>query len=504
MIRAVLALLLAVSPGLRAAGTVKPADRPNVIILLADDMGYGDLRCFNPQSKIGTPHIDRLAREGMRFTDAHAAGSICVPSRYGLLSGRLPFRTWSAKDAQPRSRNGRDILHFPPPMIQHEPDRLNLATMLRRQGYATACVGKWHQGMSRDAQSDGTLKTTPVDAGFDYYFGFDAPEQAPYAFIENKRFTVAPTASMDDHPGTDVTNPETQGAHWRKGPAAPGWRFEDVLPTLADKADAWLAKQAAVGGAKPFFLYYAFPAPHAPWTAADEFKGRSGAGLYGDYVMTVDAMVGRVLATLEKAGLKDNTLILFSSDNGPVWYPEDVARFGHRAAGPWNGMKGALTEAGHRVPFIVRWPGRIDPGATCGALVCFTDLMATLAAVTGAELPAGAGEDSFDISPLLRGQKPARPVRERLVHVNYGSYTLAIREGDWKLILPEWVYTAKDGAIAPDRVVEAPGRGPRVGFQLFNLAADPGEVSNLADKEPKRVAALFESLRDILREGVQR
>lgn len=498
------ALWLMPLAALHAADTPKTAGKANVLILLVDDMGFGDPHCFNEDSKIATPHIDQLAREGMRFTDAHAGASICVPSRYSLLTGRMPFRNWNSdgvKRAKFQTLSALESLHFPQPQLQHEPQRLNLATLMKRQGYATACVGKWHQGMSAVAQADGTLKMTPVDFGFDYYFGFDAPEQGPYAFIENKRFVVAPTEIIEDHPGEGVTNPETQGAHWRKGPAAPGWQFEGCLSTIAGKADEWLAKLAARSGGEPFFLYYAIPAPHAPWATAGEFKGKSGAGQYGDYVMNVDAMIGRVLMTLEKLKLKDNTLIFFSSDNGPVWYREDITKFAHRAAGPWNGMKGDLLDGGHHMPFIASWPGKIKAGSTCGELICFTDIMATLAAVTGAKLPADAGEDSFDISPLLRGEQPAKPIRTGLLHVNYGSYTLAIREGDWKLILPIRVYAVKDGTITPDHIVETKGKGPTETFKLYNLRADPGEAANLFAQEPAKAKELFAALKaDIGRE----
>ena len=501
------ALLLGPLAALPAADASKIAGKPNILILLVDDMGYGDPQCFNPQSKIATPNIDRLEQEGMRFTDAHAGASICVPSRYSLLSGRMPYRNWNTtggKGVKMQSKNGREMLHFPQPQLQAEPERLNLATLLKRQGYATACVGKWHQGMSAKAEADGTLKITPVDFGFDYYFGFDAPEQGPYAFIENKRFVVAPTETIEDHPGEDVTNPETQGAHWRKGLAAPGWKFEGYLSPIAEKADEWLAKHAAGGGSKPFFLYYAIPAPHAPWATANDFKGKSGAGQYGDYVMNVDAMIGRVLTTLEKLKLKDNTLIFFSSDNGPVWYPQDIEKFGHRASGPWKGMKGALTDAGHHMPFIASWPGKIKAGSTCGELICFTDMMATLASLLGEKLPNNAGEDSFDISPLLRGEKPALPIRAGMVHVNYGSYTLAIREGDWKLILPMRVYEVKDGTITPDHIVATTGKGSTEKFELYNLRTDPGEATNLFAQEPAKAKELFAALKADITRGRSR
>ena len=509
------ALLLAPLAALHGSDvnqTKAPASRPNVLIILVDDMGWGDPQCFNAQSKIATPHIDKLAAEGMKFTNAHAGGSICVPSRYSLLTGRMPYRNWhttGVKGVRKQSKKGREMMHFPQPQLQAEPTRLNLATLMKRQDFATACVGKWHQGMSSKAEADGTLKMTPLDFGFDYYFGFDAPEQGPYAFIENRRFVVAPTETIEDHPGEGVTNPETQGAHWRKGLAAPGWNFEGCLSTIAGKADAWLEKHSqnqsqGVRSSQPFFLYYAIPAPHAPWATAEEFKGRSSAGQYGDYVMNVDAKVGQVLATLDKLKLRDNTLIVFSSDNGPVWYPHDIEKFDHRAAGPWNGMKGALTDAGHRMPFIATWPGKIEAGSSCGELICFTDLMATMASLLGETLPNDAGEDSFDISPLLRGEKPDLPIRNGMVHVNYGSYTLAIREGDWKLILPSGVYAVQDGTITPDQVVETHGKEPNDKFQLYNLRNDPGEAANVFALEPDKAKELFAALKTDIARGRSR
>jgi arylsulfatase A-like enzyme len=492
---------------LAAAPIATAAPQPNILLILVDDMGWGDARCFNPESKIATPHLDKLAAEGMKFTDAHAGASICVPSRYTLLTGRMPYRNWNRESVR---RTGKAELsklerqHFPQPQLQNEPGRLNLATLMKRQGYATACVGKWHQGMSTKAEADGTLKMTPLDFGFDYYFGFDAPEQKPYAWIENKRFVAAPTEMIDDHPGEGVTNPETQGMHWRKGLAAPGWKFEGYLSTIASKADEWLTKQSESSGKEPFFLYYAIPAPHAPWATAPEFKGKSSAGPYGDYVMNVDAMIGQVLATLDKLKLSENTLVLFSSDNGPVWYAQDIEKFGHRAAGPWNGMKGALTEAGHHMPFIASWPGKIQAGSSCGELICFADMLATVASLIGEKLPSNAGEDSFDISPLLFGEKPAMPIRHGMVHVNYGSYTLAIREGDWKLILPSDVYVAQDGTLTPDHLVETTGKGPNSKFQLYNLRTDPGEVTNLFVQEPGKAEELFTALKADLARGRSR
>ena len=497
------AAALAAPSALRAAAGPSAAP-PNIVIILADDLGYGDVKCFNPQSKIATPNLDRLAAEGMRFTDAHAPASICVPSRYGLLTGRYPFRTWSAKGKKTQRRNDKEAPHYDPPMLLHDPKRLNLATLMRRNGYATAAFGKWHQGMRLSAAADGTLAITPVDFGFDYYFGIDAPEQGPYAFIENKRFVEPPTRRIPEQMGEKVTNTKTQGAHWAAGDAAPDWDFRNCLPTIASKAEAWIRAHAGASNKRPFFLYYALPAPHAPWMALAANKGQSGAGQYGDYVMTVDAMIGQLLVPLTQQGLNKNTLVIFSSDNGPVWYPQDIARYGHRAAAHWHGMKGDLHEGGHRMPFIARWPGRVKAGSTCDALICFTDLMATFAELAGDSLPGNSGEDSFDLSPLLLGKKPPRPIRSGMIHPNWGSYTLAIRNGDWKLILPQRVYTVEDRTITPGRIVAAKGKHSPDIFELYNLKDDPAEAHNLAGTNPEKVEALFALLKEQIQKGVSR
>lgn len=491
------AILLATVSTLQAASA---SWSPNIVFILADDLGYGDVGCYNPQSRIKTPNIDRLAAEGMRLTDAHAPASTCVPSRYGLLTGRFPFRTWSSKGQTIRKRHGEELLHYEAPMLQHDPARLNLASLMKRNGYATACIGKWHQGMSSKPGPDGVLTTTPVDFGFDYYFGFDAPEQGPYAFIENKRFVTPLTGMIPEHFGQDVTNPKTQGAHWGSGMASADWDFEQCLPRLAGKADDWVTRHTAAEATKPFFLYYAIPAPHAPWEAANEFRGKSGAGQYGDYVMTVDAMVGRLLGTLDKLHLKEKTLVCLSSDNGPVWYPRDISCYDHRAAGPWRGMKGDLHEGGHRVPFIARWPGKIHPGTSSDQLICLTDMIATYAAMVGDDLPEATAEDSLNILPLLLGQPRVEPIRSSMVHPNAATYTVAIRRGDWKLILPQSIYTVKDRAITPDHIVDTTDDRSKP-FELYNLRTDPAETINLAHQEPEKVRELFATLKAQIERG---
>lgn len=449
-----------------AAATVPP----NVLLILADDMGYGDLPAFNPDSKIVTPALTRLASEGMRFTDAHAPGSVCVPSRYGLVTGRFPFR--NIGNANPG--NG--------PLI--EPDRPTISSVLRDAGYATAMIGKWHLGFEGGDKFDyfKSIRGGPFDRGFDWFFGQHASlDIPPYFYLENDRAVVPATNSISprNSPGwTDI-----QGEFWRAGKIAPGYEMNDVLPTYTRKAVEHIQAHARRADRKPFFLYLAFTAPHTPWLPPEKFRGRSGAGMYGDFVMQVDDAVGQVLAALDRARLATNTLVIFTSDNGPVWYPADAERFHHRSAGPFRGMKGDAWEGGHRMPLIARWPGKVAPGTTCGETICFTDFLATFAAVGGVKVPAGAGEDSHDFSPLLRGQKLERPLRAFTVHQASGTALRSIRVGDWKFI----PHPGSGGFSKPSLV--KPAAGEPAG-QLYNLADDPGESRNRYADNPEMVARL--------------
>jgi arylsulfatase A-like enzyme len=456
-----------------AGGEIAPAEgKPNIVILFADDMGYGDPGCFNPHSKTPTPHIDKLAAEGMRFTDAHAPGSWCVPSRYGLMTGRYPFRA-------DRHRI--------------EPDRMTIASLLKRHGYATACVGKWHLGLEgeNDPPADKPLPGGPVDRGFDTYFGIHASlDIPPYYYIENDRPVARPTGTIAASSSPGWTS--IQGAFWRAGKIAPGFKHDEVLPKFAAKAVEWLeaARRASPGRpfdkaqGRPLFLYLALAAPHTPWLPTGRFRGTSRASDYGDFVAQVDDAVGQVLRTLDKLALRDNTLVIFSSDNGPVWYPQDVQRYAHRSAGPLRGMKGDVWEGGHRMPFIVRWPGRVQPGTTSGQLICFTDVMATFADILGAKLPQDAGEDSFSFLPLLLGKKRDKPVRDTMIHPA-GLY--GIRHGRWKLILG----LGSGGFSKPRR--RKPGPGEPKG-QLYDLQADLGETRNVYADHPEVVERLTKLL----------
>ena len=454
---------------------------PNIVFILADDLGYGDVGAFNPESKVPTPSIDRLAEEGMRFTDAHAPGAVCVPSRYGLMTGRYPFRS------SLRWRQGAVI----------EPGRMTVASLLSREGYATAMIGKWHLGFEGGDDFDYAkpLSGGPVDHGFDSFFGIPASTDIPpYFYIENDRVVAAPTESIgaNNSPGWSPI----QGAFWREGPIAPGLKLEDVMPTFTKRSVEWIEDYRKAGAERPFFLYVAFPAPHTPWLPLEEFEGRSGADMYGDFVAQVDDSVGRIVGALDRSGFRENTLVFFTSDNGPVWYPEDVERFGHSSTHIYRGMKGDAWEGGHRMPFVARWPGRVEAGSTSDETICFTGMLATFADLVGVDLPDYAGEDSFSILPSLLGKPRGGPVREATVSLSSGGIT-AIRRGEWKLIPA----LGSGGFSQPRREEPIPG-GPR--GQLYNLAADPSETIDLWLEEPEVVERLAELLETYERSGRSR
>ena len=459
-------------------GTAQAANRkPNVVVILVDDMGYGDPGCYNPDSKIATPNIDRLAREGMRFTDAHAPGPLCHPSRYGLLTGRYPFRT--------------DVSVWPKkPLIAA--GQMTIASLLQSQGYRTAMVGKWHLGFSEDGYNR-PLPGGPLACGFDSFFGLRASTDIPpYFFIRGDRAVKPPTNHIAAN-SSDGWSP-IQGEFWREGGIAPDLALKDVLPRFTEEAIQIIRSQAGAkqDAQKPSMLYLAYAAPHTPWLPSADFAGRSGAGMYGDFTMMVDAEIGRVLAALDRSGLAEDTLVVFASDNGPVWYEADVQRFGHASAGGVRGMKSDLWEGGHRMPFIVRWPARVKSGTVSDQTICFTDLLATLAEVCGAKLPDGAAPDSFSFLPVLEGVQPAgQPIRAPLV-IQAGSVAsmMMIRSGDWKLING----LGSGGFSKPSVFKPAPAE-PAV--QLYNLRADPAETRNLAAEHPDKVDEMIRMLESI-------
>jgi arylsulfatase A-like enzyme len=462
------------------------ADRglPNIVLILADDMGYGDPRCYNAESKVPTPNIDRLASGGMRFLDAHTPSSVCSPTRYGLLTGRYAWRT----------RLKKGVLDgYSPRLI--EPGRMTLASMLKERGYQTVCVGKWHLGLGDDPKTDYArpLRPGPNAIGFDSYFGIPASlDMPPYVFVEDDHLVEAPTATVAASPMRRTGGPNEM---WRGGPIAPGFRFVDVLPTLGKKAVSSIEDHAKADRSRPVFLYFAMAAPHTPWVPTAEFVGKTGVGYYGDFAAQVDSTVGQVLDALDRAGLADETLVIFTSDNGAHWLPADIARWEHRANGALRGQKADIWEGGHRVPFIVRWPGQVAAGSTSDQTICLTDVFSTLAAVVGVSPPDEAGEDSFSILPALRGEWK-EPIRSAIVH-HSSQGMFAIRQGPWKLALG----LGSGGFTQPQHIEPSPG-GPK--DQLYNLADDPGETRDLYRDRPEIVARLTALLETYQSEGRSR
>lgn len=461
---------------------------PNIVFILADDMGMGDLGCYNSESKIPTPNMDKLAEQGMRFTDAHTPSSVCTPTRYGVLTGRYAWRS--------RLKSGV-LWGFSRMLI--EPGRQTVASLLSAKGYATGGFGKWHLGFQsfdpalgeKEQNVDYTqpLRPGPMTVGFDTYFGIPASlDMEPYVFVRDDRLVELPTQTI----GNSAHRRQGGDGFWRGGPIAPSFRHIDVLPAIEREAMSWISQQSEQ---KPFFAYIPLSAPHTPWLPTDEFSGKSKAGYYGDFVAQVDATIGKILQTLKDRGLVDNTLVIMTSDNGSHWPVSDIEKWGHDANFGRRGQKSDIWEGGHRVPFIARWPGKVKPGSACDQTICLTDLMATAAELVGHQLTDDEGEDSFSIVPLLRGSDA--PIRQGTVH-HSGQGTFAIRSGDWKMV----VDNLGSGGFTPPRQVK-PKRGEPQG-QLYNLASDPAETTNLYDQKPEIVAELRALLQKYQSEGRSR
>ncbi len=472
------------------AGSARRRGKPNIVYILADDMGYGDLECQNAESKIPTPHLNRLAAEGVRFTDAHSPSAVCTPTRYALLTGRYCWRTELKKGV---------LWPWAPPLLEAE--RLTVPKLLGGRGYHCACIGKWHLGWDwattdgRAAVIDGPgenvdfaqpIANGPTTRGFDYYFGTAVPNFPPYCFIENDRTVGIPIE----------TKPKEMFGH--AGPMLPGWKLEGILPGLTKRAVEYIDERAGEP-ARPFFLYMPLTAPHTPIVPAKEFLGKSQAGRYGDFVHQVDWTVGQVLAALKRNRLADNTLVIFTSDNGsPARNGENACgparsclkETGHNPSGELRGIKADIYDGGHRVPFVARWPECIPAGKTNGELICHTDLLATCAALLGEELPSDAAEDSYNILPALKTEPLDAPIREAVVH-HSGNGAFAIRRGRWKLI----IRLGSGGWTKPSSQKPKPG-GPQ--GQLYDMTQDISEQENLWLARPdvvKELTALLDSYR---------
>ena len=497
-----IAALMATKAAVAQGAAVEDIGRPNILILYADDLGYGDPGCYNPESKIPTPMIDRLAREGMRFLDGHSSSGICTPSRYAMLTGRYHWRKFH-----------RIVGALGPSSF--DTARLTLPEMLREQGYRTACIGKWHLGWDwpairlSDAKpvvtSKGNKKRTlwphdafdwskpvpdgPLAHGFDYYFGDAVINFPPYAWIENDRLVQPPDTTLTITQSTKEGNWEA-----RPGPARSDWNFYENLPTLTEKATTWLEKRK--GDVTPFFLYFPLPSPHAPIIPTDKFDGRSQAGAYGDYVVQSDWSCGQLLDALERAGHAENTLVVFTADNGPEKYAyARDEKLGHWSSGPLRGLKRDIYEGGHRVPFVVRWPGVVEPGSVSDAVISQIDLMATIAAITGYSLPNDAAEDSFNQLPVLRG---GAGVRTSHVHNTFQDH-YAIRLGDWVLVDAKNGYHSGCNAKWEERH-DYPTDDDE-NSELYRLTDDLGQRHNLICDYPEKVKELRLLLQQIQGQG---
>lgn len=445
--------------------------KPNIIVIYADDMGYGDCTVNNPESKIHTPNIDRLAKEGLRFTDAHSPATTCTASRYGLLTGINPARRGVV--------NGINGLG---PVL--EGDELTIAEMLKAREYSTRMVGKWHLGFELVA-TDGQRLTLdlsrpfvggPLDHGFDTFLGMNsAMGSGPYYYIRNRGPEVLPTESSKGNKAADRDRRTTYAA----GDAAPGFVHEEVNSRLCDEVISIIRNHSSEDDSAPLFLYYAMLEPHTPWLPEQQFAGKSGAGPYGDYVAQLDHEIGRVLKALKASEMEDDTLVLFSSDNGALWPQADINKYGHRANGPLAGGKARPQEGGHRVPFIARWPGRIPAGTTTDALINHTDILATLAELLDVnDITVETGIDSYSFLPVLREpdtqhERPAMAVTTR-------SY----RDGDWKLTFNRGLGSADVDEQTIDQA------------SLYNLADDLGETQDLSQTQLDKKQQLFAAWRE--------
>jgi arylsulfatase A len=486
----VLLLLLLLS-----ACTQKP-ESPNIIYILADDLGYGDVGVYNPESKIATPNIDGFAGQAMRFTDAHSPSSVCTPTRYGILTGTYCWR----------SQLKQGVLQgYGQSLIRHED--LTVAELLKNHGYTTGVVGKWHLGLDwvlQDGKEDSIKmlgekpihtnipsswlnfntppKNGPLTHGFDYSFILPASlDMDPYCYLENDTLTDELTAVT---PGNDLNTGAT-GAFWRGGLMSPNFDFYKVLPTFIQKASEFIIRNAKSD--TPFFLYLPLPAPHTPWVPTEEFSGSSDAGQYGDFVQMVDKYIGELLTVLNETGEAENTLVIIASDNGPYWKPEFIEKFNHRSAANLRGMKADAWDGGHRIPFMVRWPGKIAPGSISDQPTCLTNLTATVADILGFKLHENEAMDSRSILSVLRGGAPNYEI-PIVHHSSMGMF--AIRVGDWK-----YIDGLGSGGFSFPRTLDPVDGGPT--GQLYNLKDDPGEQIDLAADSTVRIKVMLDELNRI-------
>ncbi len=467
---------------------------PNIIYILADDLGYGDISSYNPSGKIKSPHIDKLAAQGMRFTDAHSPSAVCTPTRYGILTGRYSWRS----PLKSGVLTGKSKALIPK-------NRSTVASLLKKSGYHTAFIGKWHLGWNwaeKDTANFGgegwnskdfdnldftqNIVHSPNDLGFDYAYGHSGSlDMAPYVYVENERITA------DVYNVTEDTGKYTW---WRKGPTASDFVHEDVTPNFFRKSMAYIKERSEKDA--PFFLYLALPSPHTPILPTAEWQGKSGINPYADFMMQVDDYVGQVMETVRAQGIEENTIIVFTSDNGcsPQADFEILTEHGHDSGAGFRGHKADIYEGGHRVPFIMKWPSKIAPYSTSAATISLTDLMATCADLVNTPLKENEAEDSFSLVPLFDSKETTSYMREATVHHSING-SFAIRKGNYKLILAPgsggWSYPIP----GKDDVSDLPK------YQLYDLAVDPSESENIVALHPEIVNKLTQLMVSYIEKG---
>ena len=486
---------------------------PNIVIILADDMGYGDVSFNNPYARTKTPNIDELAANGLCFTNAHAAGAVSIPSRYGLMTGRYFFRA-ERRDS---------YWGYLSPLIDQ--DRETIGTLMQRAGYSTACVGKWHLGLdwSRKDETQPLIldrrtigytntdfsvpvKNSPNDCGFDYSFILPASlDMPPYVFVRNGEVIdpdIILTADLYAHSQDNTryawdrkhVNENDiywdRGVWWRNGEMSGSFKVENCLDMIVEEGLTFIKNHVASNKDKPFMLYLPLTGPHTPWMPNENFKNTSGMGTYGDFISQIDDVVYQVNELLKQLGVDENTMIIFASDNGAPWEEEDVQGYGHVSNSPWRGQKGDAWEGGHRIPMFIKWPAKIKKAQTYSYLIGLIDLMATFAEMTHQPIASGCGEDSYSFQGVLEGEL-SKPVRDHLINIS-SSGRLAITAGDWKYI--DGLGSA--GFSTPNRVVTLVN-GPT--GQLYNLKEDPAESTNrffLNKEKADELSALMKILVD--------
>lgn len=489
--------------------------KPNVIIILVDDMGFGDVSVNNPQAKTKTPNIDQLAKNGINFTDAHSGGAVCTPSRYGLITGRYYFRL----------PQHREFLGYLPPLI--EPGRQTIGSLMQQAGYTTACIGKWHLGVNwqvKDAtkpqipeQKDKTITNTdfeqavsggPSSLGFNYSYIIPASlDMPPYVFVKNNKVTdpnvmLTADAYPKKQPNTTevwdrkYTNENDvyweRGVWWRNGEMSKSFKMEDCLDTIAQQGISFIKDQVSHNPQKPFMLYLALTGPHTPWLANRAYKGKTAMGTYGDFVAQIDNYIAEINGTLKKLNADKNTIIIFTSDNGAPWADDDIKTYNHQSNYSRRGQKGDIWDGGHHIPLIVKWPKQIKKPSVYKHTVSLVDMMATFAEMTGAKIGAKYAEDSFSFYKAMSGQTTG-PVRQQIIYISSRN-VLAIKKGDWK-----YIERLGSGGFTEPAVIKPEAGGPQ--GQLYNLAADPLETNNLYLQQPEKVKELSALLTKLKEQG---